>query len=343
MTGDATRPLIEVRSLAKRFPITRGAIVRREVGAVRAVEDVTLDIFDGESLGVVGESGSGKSTTARLITRLLDPTSGTVSFDGRDITRLGGADLRALRREMRIVFQDPYSSLNPRASAGQIIGEPFAIQRIDGDRGAMVAELMEQVGLSPEHVNRYPHEFSGGQRQRIALARALAIEPRFIVLDEPVSALDVSVQAQILNLLKDLQAQRGLTYMFISHDLGVVRHVCDRIAVMYLGRLVEVGPADELYDAPRHPYTSALLSAVPQDPEGPARERIVLRGDVPSPADPPPGCPFHPRCPTARLLAGGEGQPERCRTETPPLAEAAPGRAVACWYPLDGPAATAAG
>ncbi len=218
-------PLVALRSLAKHFPITRGAIVRRQVGAVRAVEDLTLDIRAGESLGLVGESGSGKSTTARLITRLLDPTAGSVSFDGRDITHVGGADLRALRREMRIVFQDPYSSLNPRASAGQIIGEPFAIQGIEGDRGAMVAALMEQVGLSPEHVNRYPHEFSGGQRQRIALARALAIEPRFIVLDEPVSALDVSVQAQILNLLKDLQAQRGLTYLFISHDLGVVRHV----------------------------------------------------------------------------------------------------------------------
>ena len=337
----APPPLVELRALSKHFPITRGAIARRAVGAVRAVDDVTLEIGDGESLGVVGESGSGKTTTARLVTRLTAPTSGTVSFAGRDITRLGGRELRALRREMRIVFQDPYASLDPRATAGQIIGEPFAIQRVPGDHRADVADLMEQVGLSPEHVNRYPHEFSGGQRQRIALARALALRPRFIVLDEPVSALDVSVQAQILNLLMDVRERHGLTYMLISHDLGVVRRVCDRIAVMYLGRLVEVAPAEALYAAPRHPYTQALLSAVPQDPEGPRRERIVLRGDVPSAADPPAGCGFHTRCPRARALAGGDGQPERCRTETPPLTADAAGRSVACWFPLE-PAPAAA-
>jgi oligopeptide/dipeptide ABC transporter ATP-binding protein len=336
--------LVELRGVGKHFPITKGAVLRREVGSVRAVDDVSLDIAAGESLGLVGESGSGKSTTARLITRLLEPTSGTVTFDGRDITRLGGSDLRALRREMGIVFQDPYSSLDPRASVGQSIGEPLAIHRVPGDRRAMVSELMESVGLRPEQINRYPHEFSGGQRQRVALARTLAIGPRFIVLDEPVSALDVSVQAQILNLLADLREERGLTYLFISHDLGVVRQVCDRVAVMYLGRIVEVAGAEDLYERPAHPYTSALLSAVPGEPDGHRRERIVLTGDVPSPADPPPGCPFHPRCPVARALAGGEGQPEKCRTERPPLAEVASGHAVACWYPLgaDGPVAAEA-
>lgn len=347
VTATATGTLVAVRGLGKRFPITKGAVLRREVGQVHAVDDVSLDIAAGESLGLVGESGSGKSTTARLITRLIEPTAGTVAFDGRDITNLRGSDLRALRREIGIVFQDPYSSLDPRASVGQSIAEPFAIHRVPGDRRAMVAELMESVGLSPEWVDRYPHEFSGGQRQRVALARALAIGPRFIVLDEPVSALDVSVQAQILNLLADLRAQRGLTYLFISHDLGVVRQVCDRVAVMYLGRIVEVAGAEALYERARHPYTSALLSAVPGGPGARRRERIVLSGDVPSPADPPPGCPFHPRCPVARALAGGDGQPERCRTERPPLAEVAPGHSVACWYPLDtgdaaAPAAAAA-
>jgi oligopeptide/dipeptide ABC transporter ATP-binding protein len=331
----ANAPLVRALGLGKRFPVTKGAVLRREVGQVRAVDDVSLDIAAGESLGLVGESGSGKSTTARLITRLIEPTSGSVAFDGRDITRLGGSELRALRREIGIVFQDPYSSLDPRATVGQSIGEPLAIHRVPGDRRAMVAELMESVGLSADRADRYPHEFSGGQRQRVALARTLAIGPRFIVLDEPVSALDVSVQAQILNLLADLRRDRGLTYLFISHDLGVVRQVCDRVAVMYLGGIVEVAAAEDLYRRPRHPYTSALLSAVPGGPGGRRRERIVLSGDVPSPADPPSGCPFHPRCPVARARAGGDGQPERCRTERPPLAEVGSGHSVACWYPLD--------
>jgi ABC-type oligopeptide transport system ATPase subunit len=300
----ANAPLVRALGLGKRFPVTKGAVLRREVGQVRAVDDVSLDIAAGGSLGLVGESGSGKSTTARLITRLIEPTSGSVAFDGRDITRLGGSELRALRREIGIVFQDPYSSLDPRATVGQSIGEPLAIHRVPGDRRAMVAELMESVGLSADRADRYPHEFSGGQRQRVALARTLAIGPRFIVLDEPVSALDVSVQAQILNLLADLRRDRGLTYLFISHDLGVVRQVCDRVAVMYLGGIVEVAAAEDLYRRPRHPYTSALLSAVPGGP-----------GD--------------------RARAGGDGQPERCRTERPPLAEVGSGHSVACWYPLD--------
>jgi peptide/nickel transport system ATP-binding protein len=328
-------PLVEVEGLSKRFPITRGIIFQKQIGLVHAVEDVSLSIRAGETLGLVGESGCGKSTTARLVLRLLEPTAGTVRFDGRDITRLRRRDLRPLRREMQMVFQDPYGSLNPRHTVGQIIAAPFQIHGIPGDRRAMVQELMASVGLNPEHYNRYPHEFSGGQRQRVGLARALALSPRLIVADEPVSALDASIQAQILNLLTDLQAERGLTYLFISHDLGVVGHVSDRIAVMYLGRLVEVADADRLYEHRRHPYTAALLSAVPTGHEGAARTRIVLRGDVPSPADPPPGCPFHPRCPKAQAMSGSEGEvPEPCRSEMPPLEEVAPGHTAACWYPL---------
>ena len=328
-------PLVEVEGLTKSFPITQGIIFQKQIGAVQAVVDVTLHIGRGETLGLVGESGCGKSTTARLITRLLEPTAGTVRLEGRDITHLGRSDLRPLRREMQMVFQDPYGALNPRHTVGQIIAAPFQIHHVPGDRRAMVQELMARVGLNPEHYNRYPHEFSGGQRQRIGVARALALNPRLIVADEPVSALDVSIQAQILNLLKDLQDEGDLTYLFISHDLGVVRHVSDRIAVMYLGHLVEVAGADRLYDDPRHPYTAALLSAVPKGHEGAARNRIVLTGDVPSPADPPPGCPFHPRCPKARMVAGsGDEVPENCRSEMPPLEEVAPGHTVACWYPL---------
>jgi oligopeptide/dipeptide ABC transporter ATP-binding protein len=328
-------PLVEVEGLTKRFPITRGIIFQKQIGSVRAVEGVTLRIRRGETLGLVGESGCGKSTTARLITRLLEPTSGAVRFDGREIGRLKRAELRPLRREMQMVFQDPYASLNPRHSVGQIISAPFRIHDTPGDRREMVQDLMRQVGLNPEHYNRYPHEFSGGQRQRIGVARSLALNPRLIVADEPVSALDVSIQAQILNLLKDLQEERNLTYLFISHDLGVVRHVSDRIAVMYLGHLVEVAGADRLYEDPRHPYTAALLSAVPKGHQGAARNRVVLTGDVPSPADPPPGCPFHPRCPKARMVSGSSDEvPEDCRTEMPPLEEVAPGHSVACWYPL---------
>ena len=328
-------PLVEVEDLVKRFPITKGVIFQRQIGSVHAVESVSFSIRKGETLGLVGESGCGKTTTGRLVTRLLEPTEGTVRFDGRDISHLGSGALRPLRREMQMIFQDPYASLNPRHSVGQIIGAPFAIHHIEGDRRTAVQGLMERVGLNPEHFNRYPHEFSGGQRQRIGVARAIALNPRLIVADEPVSALDVSIQAQILNLLKDLQDELNLTYLFISHDLGVVRHVSDRIAVMYLGHIVELASSDTLYDDPRHPYTAALLSAVPKGHEGAARNRVVLTGDVPSPANPPPGCPFHPRCPKARSVAGGEGVPERCRTERPPLVEMKRGHTAACWYPVE--------
>jgi peptide/nickel transport system ATP-binding protein len=328
-------PLVEVEGLTKHFRITQGILFQRQIGAVQAVEEVSLTIARGETLGLVGESGCGKSTTARLIMRLLDPTSGTIRLDGQDITNFSRGQMRPLRREMQMVFQDPYASLNPRHSVGQIIGAPYVIHGIEGDRRTMVQELMARVGLNPEHYNRYPHEFSGGQRQRIGVARALALNPRLIVADEPVSALDVSIQAQILNLLTDLQRERHLTYLFISHDLGVVRHVSDRIAVMYLGHLVEVAGADQIYDDPRHPYSVALLSAVPKGHQGAARNRIVLTGDVPSPANPPPGCPFHPRCPKARMVSGSDDEvPENCRTEMPPLEEVSPGHTAACWYPV---------
>ena len=278
---------------------------------MHAVEDVSLTVNRGETLGIVGESGCGKSTTARLIVRLLEPNGGSVRFDGRDISKLSQRALRPLRREMQIIFQDPYSSLNPRKSVGQIIGEPFAIHHTAKDVRRRVQELLARVGLSPEHYNRYPHEFSGGQRQRIGIARALALQPKLIVCDEPVSALDVSVQAQILNLLKNLQREFELTYVFISHDLSVIRQVSDRIAVMYLGRVVESGASESLYEHPRHPYTAALLSAVPRPElkDGKTRQRIVLGGDVPSPVNPPSGCVFHPRCPRA--------QPGRCDPSTP--------------------------
>jgi oligopeptide/dipeptide ABC transporter ATP-binding protein len=334
VSGEPGTPLVEVEGLVKHFPITQGVIFQKQIGSVRAVEDISFTVGRGETLGLVGESGCGKSTTARLMMRLLEPTDGTIRFDGQDITRLSGGGLRTLRRQMQMIFQDPYASLNPRHPVGTIIAEPLQIHNVPGDRKKMVQDLMERVGLNPEHFNRYPHEFSGGQRQRIGVARALALDPRLIVADEPVSALDVSIQAQILNLLKDLQNERDLTYLFISHDLGVVRHVSDRIAVMYLGRIVEVAGADDLYEDPRHPYTAALLSAVPKGHQGTARDRIILTGDVPSPADPPPGCPFHPRCPKARMVAGGEGVPERCRTEMPPLAELSSGHQAACWYPV---------
>jgi peptide/nickel transport system ATP-binding protein len=328
--------LVSVRNLTKFFPITRGIIFQREVAKVHAVEEISFDIHPGETLGLVGESGSGKSTTARLITRLIDSTSGKIFFDGRDITNLKRGQMRPLRREMQIVFQDPYSSLNPRQTVGQIIGAPYAIQKTEKNIRRRVQELMDRVGLNPEHYNRYPHEFSGGQRQRIGVARALALSPRLIICDEPVSALDVSIQAQILNLLESLQDDFNLTYLFISHDLGVVRHISDRIAVMYLGRIVEVGQADELYENPQHPYTAALLSAVPKgrSADGGAG-RIILTGDVPSPIDPPPGCPFHTRCPKARSVAGRADEvPENCRTEFPPFGSVEQRNRVACWYPL---------
>jgi oligopeptide/dipeptide ABC transporter ATP-binding protein len=328
-------PLLEAEHLTKRFPIHRG-ILQRTVGHVHAVEDVSFTVHRGETLGLVGESGCGKSTTARLVLKLIEATSGTIRFDGRDITGLSRREMRPLRRDMQIVFQDPYSSLNPRQTVSQIIGAPYAIHKTEGPKKRMVQELMDRVGLNPEHYNRYPHEFSGGQRQRIGVARALALSPKLIVCDEPVSALDVSIQAQILNLLQGLQRDFDLTYLFISHDLGVVRHISDRIAVMYLGRIVDVAAADELYENPKHPYTSALLSAVPKGgTHGGNSRRIVLEGDVPSPVDPPSGCAFHPRCPKARLVAGKDGVPEMCRTETPALRTVAQDHYAACWYPLE--------
>jgi peptide/nickel transport system ATP-binding protein/oligopeptide transport system ATP-binding protein len=322
-------PLVEVRDLVKHFPLTRGIIFKRAIGAVQAVDGVSLQVRRGETLGIVGETGCGKSTTARLIMRLLDSTSGTIHFEGEDITRARGSQLKAVRREMQMIFQDPYSSLNPRKRVGSIIADPFVIHRVELDhheRKRRVQELMDTVGLNPEHYNRYPHEFSGGQRQRIGVARALALKPKLLIADEPVSALDVSIQAQILNLLRDLQRQFGLTVIFIAHNLSVVRHMCDRVAVMYLGKIVELAASDALYSFPRHPYTGALLSAVPvADPESARRERQLLSGDVPSPANPPRACRFHTRCPKAQKL---------CGQQEPPLEDKGSGDIAACHYPL---------
>src|SRR4051794_32359894 len=295
--------LVEGRDLVKPFPLTQGIVFPRQIGAGHAGDRISFDVRSGETLGIVGETGCGKSTTARLVLRLLDATSGTIRFEDEDITRVTGSRLKALRREMQMIFQDPYSSLNPRKTVGTIISEPFTIHGLkpgEGERKRSVQELMEQVGLHPEHYNRFPHEFSGGQRQRIGVARALALKPKLIVADEPVSALDVSIQAQILNLLKALQRELGLTLVFIAHDLSVVRHMCDRVAVMYLGKVVELADSDTLYTAPRHPYTGALLSAVPvPDPALAAGRRPLPIGDVPSPTRPPAACRFHTRCPKA--------------------------------------------
>ena len=347
--------LIEVRDLVKHFPIKSGIVLQRQVGAVRAVDGISFDVKAGETLGLVGESGCGKSTTARLILRLLDPTSGSISYKGRNIAGLGRAELTPIRREMQMIFQDPYSSLNPRMTVGSIIGEPFIIHRIERDdvaRKKKVQDLMDLVGLNPEHYNRFPHEFSGGQRQRIGVARALAVNPSVIVADEPVSALDVSIQAQIINLLGDLRREFGLTIVFIAHDLSVVRHVCDRVAVMYLGKIMEIADSDEIFKNPRHPYTRALLSAVPvADPvAAKTRQRQVLIGDIPSSTNPPSGCRFHTRCPRAHELAaafppGPHGErpevPESCSTEIPELQPVGPDHLAACWYPFE--AARAAG
>ena len=338
MSSSIGDPIIEVANLTKHFSASSG-VFSRSGAVVHAVEDVTLSVRRGETLGIVGESGCGKSTTARLMLKLLEPTAGTIRFDGRDITKLNPRQMRPLRREMQMVFQDPYSSLNPRQTVGQIIGQPFSIHKTEGNTRALVQELMARCGMNPEHYNRYPHEFSGGQRQRIGVARALALRPKLIVCDEPVSALDVSIQAQILNLLESLQSEFDLTYVFISHDLSVIRQISDRIAVMYLGRVVELVDSETLYSQPRHPYTASLLSAVPRvDRAGTVRrQRIVLSGDVPSPVAPPSGCAFHPRCPKARLMTGGNGVPDDCREDLPLLTEAGNGlgrHATACWHPL---------
>jgi peptide/nickel transport system ATP-binding protein len=334
-TNGAT-PLVETIHMKKYFPIKAG-LLQREVARVHAVDDVSIQVFEGETLGLVGESGCGKSTFGRTIVRLLEPTEGDVKFQGQSIAKLKTRALRPLRREMQMVFQDPYASLNPRKRVGSIIGTPLKIHGIGdgGERRRRVQELLEVVGLSPEHYNRFPHEFSGGQRQRIGVARALALRPKLIVADEPVSALDVSIQAQMINLLEELQDEFSLTYVFIAHDLGVVRHVSDRIAVMYLGKLVELSPAEELYQRPIMPYTEALLSAVPiPDPDLSAqRERIVLEGDVPSPIDPPSGCRFHPRCRYAT---------EICSQVEPPLADYGNGHLAACHHPLNVDAETLA-
>jgi len=330
--------LLSVRDLVKHFPI-RAGVLKRQVGAVRAVDGISFDIAAGETLGLVGETGCGKSTAARVVIRLIEATRGSVVFDGIDVLAAKGDTLHSLRRQMQIVFQDPYASLNPRMTVGSIVSEPLIVHasaardagiQSRADRRDRVKELLELVGLSPEHYNRYPHEFSGGQRQRIGIARAIALSPRLLLCDEPVSALDVSIQAQVINLLEDLQERLGLTYLVIAHDLAVVRHISDRIAVMYLGRLVEVADSDELLAHPQHPYTEALLSAIPiPDPAAERRrERIILGGDVPNPANPPSGCAFHPRCPRAQAI---------CSEETPPLVShgRGPAHVAACHFPTE--------
>ena len=348
--GDvAGAPVIEVRDLRTHFPIRRG-VFSRTVGQVKAVDGVSFDVREGKTLGLVGESGCGKTTVGRTILRLIPHTSGEVRYRGRDLLALGGRELRGLRRHMQIIFQDPVSSLNPRMTVGNIIGEPIQVHGIARGRARdeMVAGLLERVGLDPSYAARYPHEFSGGQRQRIGIARALALNPDFIVCDEPVSALDVSIQSQILNLLDDLQRERRIAYLFIAHNLAVVEHFSDEVAVMYLGRIVERAGADDLYANPKHPYTMSLLSAIPEADPRPKRVRIVLPGEVPSPSNPPTGCPFHPRCPLARQVAAEAGAADtttiesaggpvrvlrKCVEEIPPLEQkqATPGHVAACW------------
>jgi oligopeptide/dipeptide ABC transporter ATP-binding protein len=342
-TTATTGDLLRVTGLTRHFPVTRGVVFRRKIGAVQAVDGIDFAVPHGQTLGLVGESGCGKTTTGRLLTRLDEPTGGKIEFDGTDISHLSVGAMRPLRREIQMIFQDPYSSLNPRHTVGSIVGAPLRLQHVTTDRSIKeeVQELLSLVGLSPEHYNRYPHEFSGGQRQRIGIARTLALRPKLIVADEPVSALDVSIQAQVINLMEDLQNELGLTYVVIAHDLSVVRHISDQVAVMYLGKLVEVADRDDLYARPRHPYTVALLSAVPVPKPTRAhnrdqrqrRQRIRLTGDVPSPLNPPTACRFHTRCWKAQ---------EICATEEPPLAELTPGHQVACHFPEEAPDRAAA-
>ena len=324
--------LLEVTGLRKHFPVTRGAVFRRQVGAVKAVDGIDFSVRTGQTFGLVGESGCGKTTTGRMITRLLEPTGGRIVFDGTDITHVRQGAMRPLRRDVQMIFQDPYSSLNPRKTVGAIVGAPFRLQNVPTEAGVKkaVQDLLDVVGLNPEHYNRYPHEFSGGQRQRIGIARTLALRPKLIVADEPVSALDVSIQAQVVNLLEDLQDEFDLTYVVIAHDLSVVRHISDRVGVMYVGKMVELADAQDLYDTPMHPYTVALLSAVPvPDPKARTeRERIRLTGDVPSPLNPPTACRFHTRCWKAQEL---------CGQVEPPMVELAPGHQVACHFPENAP------
>jgi oligopeptide/dipeptide ABC transporter ATP-binding protein len=330
-TAQQGSDLLTVTGLVKHFPIRRG-LLQRQVAAVQAVDGIDFSVKRGETLALVGESGCGKSTTGRLVTRLEEPTAGSIVFEGRDISHLGEGRMRPLRRDVQIIFQDPYSSLNPRHTVGKIVGAPYRLQDVNPEGGIKkaVQDLLELVGLNPEHYNRYPHEFSGGQRQRIGIARTLALKPKLIVLDEPVSALDVSIQAQVVNLLEDLQEELDLTYVFIAHDLSVVRHVSDRVAVMYLGKIVEIGDRESLYARPMHPYTVALMSAVPvpDTKRRTERNRIRLEGDVPSPINPPPACRFHTRCWKAQQV---------CRTEEPPLYELETGHRVACHFPENAP------